>query len=424
MLNMKRLLPLALFLLFAALHTPTSAQLHPAITHWVVNADGQTGFAGIPTNVQLVQYSASNVYVSTSDIADWIPVGYDWPNNPWSPENQSFVFKITLNPARKPANPIATPYGHIGIWTNGVSIYNPKDAKSYRDSGAWFQNAIYFEHLDTETMDSCLGHPNNRHEYHLHVHPKCLWDEYDSARHAPLIGYAFDGFPIYGSYGFANTDGTGGIVRLRSSYRLRSITERTTLPDGTALAPAYHGPTLAQYPLGAYVEDYEYVAGLGDLDEHNGRFCVTPEYPGGTYAYFVTLQHDGNGRLEPAYPYVLGPTFYGIVQPGNTGPNSGKNSITEPTTVLASVDDVAGVVPTAAYPNPASTEIHLAIGPSYSSGMTATLYDSRGAALRTVVNIGPAATYDIDVRDLPNGRYFLMIDARNVRVRHSILIKH
>ena len=50
---------------------------------------------------------------------------------------------------------------------------------------------------------------------------------------AALLGYAFDGYPIYGPDGYANANGSGGIVRLRSSYRFRSITQRHTLPDGT-----------------------------------------------------------------------------------------------------------------------------------------------------------------------------------------------
>ena len=244
-----------------------SAQTNPAISSWIINYSGATGFAGVPTNVQQVQYSTNNVYVSTQDIADWTPVGYDWPNNPWSPEAQNFVFKITLHPEEKISNKITTPYGHIGIWTNGVSIYNPKDAKTWQDSGQWFQNAFYFEHLEMETFDPCLGHPNNMHEYHLHVNPTCLYDDKDSSQHAPIIGFAFDGFPIYGAYASANPDGSGAIKRMRSSYRLRSITQRNTLPNGTPLPASLYGPALVIYPLGAYVEDYEYVAGLGDLDE-------------------------------------------------------------------------------------------------------------------------------------------------------------
>ena len=44
-----------------------------------------------------------------------------------------------------------------------------------------------------------------------------------------------------------------------------------------------------------------------DLDEYNGRYCVTPEFPNGTYAYFVSIAADG----APVYPYNIGGGYYG-----------------------------------------------------------------------------------------------------------------
>jgi hypothetical protein len=76
------------------------------------------------------------------------------------------------------------------------------------------------------------------------------------------------------------------------------------------------------YLLGDLVEDYIYDSGVGLLDEHNGKFVVTPEYPNGTYAYFLTI--DGSG--DPQYPYTIGPTYYG--QPyfeGDTLPQLAQN---------------------------------------------------------------------------------------------------
>mgnify|MGYP001230571095 CR=1 FL=1 len=79
-------------------------------------------------------------------------------------------------------------------------------------------------------------------------------------------------------------------------------------PDILHLKPQPYGPTVSfQDPLGNYLEDYEYVEGYGDLNEFNGRYCVTPEYPNGTFAYFVTISESGS----PEYPYVIGPSYYG-----------------------------------------------------------------------------------------------------------------
>jgi hypothetical protein len=104
---------------------------------------------------------------------------------------------------------------------------------------------------------------------------------------------------------------------MRSSYRLRKIAQRTTWPDGTQLTPGQYGPPIDKdNPLGTFSEDYEYVEGAGDLDRFNGRFAVTPEYPEGTYAYFLST--DANGQF--AYPYLLASQYYGKVSPDFSAP--------------------------------------------------------------------------------------------------------
>lgn len=394
------------------------SQNHPAVRSWKINADGKTGFGNYLTNVQQVQYSTNNVYVSTSNIADWIPVGYDWPNNPWFPEAQNFVFKITLNPKEKTGTKTVTPYGHIGLWTNGVSVYNPKDAKSWKDSSKWFQNALYFEHIHLQTFDDCFGHPNNMKEYHTHVNPKCLYDDTDSTRHAPIIGYAFDGFPVYGAYGYSNANGTGPIKRMRSSYRLRNIQARSSLPDGTALPTSLHGPALVIYPLGAYVEDYEYMSGLGDLDEYNGRYGKTPEYPDGIYAYFVTIDE----KRFPAYPYVIGPRYYGSVQPGNTGPNSGKNTINEPVNVYTSVNYAENELLFQVYPNPADDVLNFFLPPTYIQNMNAVLFNQTGQQVASMSNIQTSVNYAFDISDLPSGLYFLRISDGTKQATQKVIV--
>jgi hypothetical protein len=132
----------------------------------------------------------------------------------------------------------------------------------------------------------------------------------DATRHSPLLGYAFDGYPIYGPWGWAQAGSTGQVRRMRSSYRLRRLERRNTWPDGTHLMPGQYGPPVnAEFPLGTFIEDYEYAAGAGELDEFNGRFAVTPEYPAGTYAYFLAT--DARGRL--AYPYLLAGRYAGQI---------------------------------------------------------------------------------------------------------------
>ena len=103
------------------------------------------------------------------------------------------------------------------------------------------------------------------------------------SKHSPIIGWSYDGCPIYGPDGYANINGSGGFKRLKSSYTLNK-----------------KGPNTF-----TFIEDYEYVSGFGDLDEHNGRYCVTPEFPKGVYAYFCTLDVSRNA----VFPYFVGDTY-------------------------------------------------------------------------------------------------------------------
>ena len=92
-----------------------------------------------------------------------------------------------------------------------------------------------------------------------------------------------------------STGSTGGPVqRLRSSYILNTAPKVGLRPPG--------------YTPGYFTDDYEY-NGSGDLDEFGGRYCVTPQFPDGTYAYFYAIDVDSSGVAEPKYPYTIGRYF-------------------------------------------------------------------------------------------------------------------
>jgi hypothetical protein len=306
------------------------------------NTTNATGYGGAQADVQQVRYSDNYVYVSSTGIPSY-SIG-PWAGNPNTASNQSYVFKIPRHPAENTGTKTSTPLGSIGVWKNGVVMFNALDAMSYQNQNIWHQNAVVVE---APSFDSCLGHPQQTGAYHHHQNPRCLYTA-TSAQHSPLLGYAFDGFPIYGPYGYANANGTGGVKRISSSYRLRNITQRHTLADGTNLSASQYGPNVStQYPLGYYAEDYEYTAGSGDLDQYNGRFAVTPEYPNGTYAYFVTVNADGSS----AYPYIIGPQYYGVVATENIT-SHGRVTVSEAVTTYSPQ--------ASATPTPASARLELA----------------------------------------------------------------
>jgi YHYH protein len=311
----------AVMVISVALSTKPCSAADPTLSSWIQNTTNQTGQSTVSSinsvvsqilaNVQQVRYTAGNVYVNATGIPSYNigPFG----NDPNLPANQNWVYDIPRNPVAQSGTHTATGLGPIGALVNGVPIFNPKDANSYNNQNVWHSNAVVVEAGD---MDSALGHPQQSGAYHHHQQPVSLITQLggDSTHFSPLLGYAFDGYPIYGPYAYANPDGTGGIVRVTSSYEVRNISQRTTLADGTVLSPSQYGPAVSsQYPLGYYVEDYQYVAGSGMLDQYNGRFTVTPDYPQGTYAYFTTTDPLGNS----AFPYIVGPQYYGVVSTDN-----------------------------------------------------------------------------------------------------------
>ncbi|MEM9479210.1 MAG: sulfatase-like hydrolase/transferase [Verrucomicrobiota bacterium] len=208
--------------------------------------------------------------------------------------------------------------------------------------------------------------PANAHQagatYHYHANPPALryllgdsvdWNpttnvytENFDGGHSPILGWVSDSYPVYGPYGYSDPmDENSPVVRMISGYQKRDGTNgtqdldnpsvgRTSLPQWAAevqgigtfvnsdqydLDPSEYGPDVtpgagSQFELGHYIEDYAYKGHLGmtlgvdfDTDVHGGRFCKTPEFPNGTYAYFTSIEPDGT----PIYPYNIGRTYYG-----------------------------------------------------------------------------------------------------------------
>jgi plastocyanin len=108
----------------------------------------------------------------------------------------------------------------------------------------------------------------------------------------------------------------------------------------TLTEPVGYAPSTTAYPMGSFVEDYQYLGG-GNLDRCNGRYCVTPEFPGGTYAYFTTFDASAN----PAFPYILGDRYYG--EPVTEADTAPQNPIFEqPASSVCTIGTQIGVVDT------------------------------------------------------------------------------
>lgn len=213
--------------------------------------------------------------ITSNGIPDHPPGQFPNRNNPGTISEQNYVFTMPAEP--KIADQI-TPLHHglFGVALNGVP-FDPGTAEFWnRDPRADWNYEALTGKLNLGT-DASNAHVQPGGVYHYHGLPTALIANLQRKKKMTQVGWAADGFPIYANYGYAKAgSGKGGLQKMRSSYRLK----QGTRPGGN------EGPGGAYD--GTFTRDYEYVAGSGDLDECNGRFGVTPEFPKGVYHYFIT----------------------------------------------------------------------------------------------------------------------------------------
>lgn len=166
--------------------------------------------------------------------------------------------------------------------------------------------------FDTNKTYAILGNPK-RLRYAIGDNVSSTLQE-SVTSHSKIIGYAYDGNPIYGPYGYSNPlDPESTVSRMRSGYTLNPSRN--------------NGPSVSLYPLGTFDEDYTWSPNVNTgklyLDQNNGRFCVTPEYPEGTYAYFLSIDTAGNS----VYPYFIGKNYYSIPVDSNYNKPISQNDI-------------------------------------------------------------------------------------------------
>ena len=427
------------------------SQTNPAITQWMQNTTqiGTYYVSGNSTpisnnllvNCQQVEYSATSVYVTATGIPSY-PTGPFLDGNPSNAQDQSAIFKIPLNPIQNNGTLTEGGMGNIGVFINGTALFNYADGVSWNPSTAalcggpgnppcpgapgsanWNRDAIPAE---MEGFDCSKGHPAMG-NYHHHQNPSAfkldlnvisticnLYDAdglyaMDSTQHSPLIGFAYDGFPIYGAYAYSDVNGTGGIVRMKSSYELGSSITRA------------NGPNVdATYFNGYFKEDYIFVSQAGNdyLDQHNGRFCITPEYPAGIYCYFATVDENWNS----AYPYAVGPTFYGVYS------NASVNNISESTTAYTGTTGISDAdfesMKVNIFPNPATDLIAIQIGGLVQDNLQVNLFDLSGKLIqKATINAGSTMTY-FDVQSVYEGTYIIQImNGSNITAKKVVVVR-
>jgi|GEM_PF-1234124 len=223
-------------------------------------------------------------HIYTNGLPDHATGEFPNPNCPSPILAQTGSYKITKTP--KVASKATALDGWLfGIAVNGV-VLDPTGPFYLGRENTGYQ----FEVLTKTAMphlgiDRNMAHTQPSGEYHYHGMPAPLYQRLEQLREArgdrhgmTLLGWAADGFPIYAPFAPSRAQDPGSpLVMMKSSYTLGSGPRGPGSPGGKR-----------EDAGGVFVQDFVFRQGLGDLDECNGRFGATPEFPDGTYHYFLT----------------------------------------------------------------------------------------------------------------------------------------
>lgn len=254
----------------------------PRRAHTVVQSDGEvrTVAANTPPiapSIVAVDVVNGQRVLTANGVSEHLTGQFPNRGNPHGITEQTYAFKVPAEPALAKSVTQLGMY-NFGLGVNGVP-FDPGAAEWYlgnRNSGWQYEAMSGAIGLG---LDENHAHVQPQGAYHYHGLPTLLAQglEVSNKVHSPLIGWAADGFPIYSMYGYLDVNNArSAIVEQTSSYRVKSGNR----PSG--------GKNPGGYYDGTFLADYEYVSGLGSLDECNGKQTRTPEFPQGTYAYFLT----------------------------------------------------------------------------------------------------------------------------------------
>ena len=330
---------------------------------------------------------------------------YDDPN-PLTEQSKVYTFTYRGGTNTESASVLFSSGGVNGIFNNGVAYLSPMGGQSLVNTAAnismtkktgFYINAFYF--MNFLGKDTTTGHPEQSGQYHYHTgaflyngwnnttfyesnsyykdsyytlpsdtpspyYNKAIFSDLDNSNndhmrhadgHSKLLGFCFDGYPIYGPFGYTNSsDATGGVKLMTSSYVLSNsavsgrpygYSDSASLTYFISTVSKFLGQAHSYYNdssdasrnklimgAGAYVNDYTFTSGVGTLDYYNGKYTKTPDYPDGTYAYFLTL----DSTCIPQYPYIVG--NYSKQQRTFSSNNSVYCAITSNKTTLATTE--------------------------------------------------------------------------------------
>lgn len=298
-----------------------------------------------------------------------------------------------------------SPYVEFGISVNGIRMA-PFGARWFVNPNTQEENRAWnVEALEMFSMDYNNSHSNGSGEYHYHGIPEVYFADsvgIDGTTHSPIVAYAADGFPVY--YKYLYTDANN------SSSGISAFFSGHTLKPGNRPGDGITEPN-GPYD-GFYVEDYEFLDNSWPLDECNGRFGVTPEYPEGTYYYVMT----DNWPYIPRcfYGTVIDNSFRGGM---NCPPSTAAIDCSEAITSTIELNSVQINIA----PNPSTSSLRiLSTDPDFYFQISQiSIYDMSGRVwYQTSVYKD-----EIDLSGFSAGTYFLQVDFEETQITKKIIIQ-
>ena len=290
---------------------PSITEIYFSGSNAIINTDGDPFPAKASTNLQNDGVIPRSDFFNAYQIAD---------------KDQSFSFRY--RGGKNAASPESAVSGFNGIFANGVFFASPRAGTEsvgiYTPPTGFHYNRPHFAtHFK---MDDCGGYVNFDRTYSYYngnFLTRC-WDDplvynnnpyYSGSNHSgdyyrhanghsKMLGFCFDGYPVYGPFGYSDSDDVTSACTLMTSSYIAKTGDSHRPVDWKYTNSISVNDIAYNLTAGAFVEDFDYAEGSGILDQYNGRYTVTPEYPEGTYAYFLTFT--SSSLLIPQYPYIIG----------------------------------------------------------------------------------------------------------------------
>ncbi len=231
----------------------------------------------LPPNEVRITVEENHRRIQANGIPDHAPGAFPNRHNPNRISPQVYDYKVPLHP-KIAAKPIPLHMQPFGIAVNGV-VFDPFAAEWWHgDPNSGWQYEPHGGAIDLG-LDDNNAHVQPNGAYHYHGIPSGLIEKLNGKQpKMTLVGWAADGFPIYGPWGHSEASNANSpLKKLTSSYAIKTGRRPPGSPGGN------HD--------GLFVQDYEYVEGSGDLDANNGRYGSTPEFSQGTYYYVLTAEY-------------------------------------------------------------------------------------------------------------------------------------